>query len=102
MREGVCLFEGDTLIVSTKFSRGYVYLGATLIRNSRVDTNRPVLMKALFKILKKCRCYYSTDYEDPCGDFTWTSDGPGFTDDFYNIMFEKLVFEFLYVTGLSN
>ena len=34
-------------------------------------------------------CYYSTDYEDPCKDFTWTGDGPGFTDDFYNIMFQK-------------
>jgi len=34
-------------------------------------------------------CFYSTDYEDPCGDFTWTADGPGFTDDFYNIMFEN-------------
>ena len=34
-------------------------------------------------------CYYSTDYEDPCKDFTWTGDGPGFSDDFYNIMFQK-------------
>jgi len=34
-------------------------------------------------------CFQSTDYEDPCGDFTWTADGPGFTDDFYNIMFEN-------------
>jgi len=36
-------------------------------------------------------CYYSTDYEDPCKDFTWTGDGPGFTDDFYNIMFQNYV-----------
>ena len=34
--EGVRLFEGGMLIVSTQISRGYVYWGATLIRNSRV------------------------------------------------------------------
>ena len=34
-------------------------------------------------------CFYSTDYEDPCGNFIWTEAGPGFTDEFYNIMFEK-------------
>ena len=37
------------------------------------------------------RCFQNTDYEDPCGDFVWTADGPGFTDEFYNIMFEKYV-----------
>ena len=34
-------------------------------------------------------CFYSTDYEDPCGSFIWTEAGPGFTDEFYNTMFEK-------------
>merc|ERR1712241_323156 len=34
-------------------------------------------------------CFFSNDYEDPCGDFTWTADGPGFTDDFYDIMYEN-------------
>jgi len=31
-------------------------------------------------------CYYSSDYVDPCGNITWNADGPGFTDDFYNLM----------------
>ena len=35
------------------------------------------------------RCYYSTDYHDPCGNLTWTEDGPGFTDEFYNLMLTK-------------
>merc|ERR1711963_489236 len=34
-------------------------------------------------------CYYSTDYHDPCGNLTWTEDGPGFTDEFYNLMLTK-------------
>ena len=36
-QEGVRLLEGGMLIVSAQISRGYIYLEATLIRNSRVD-----------------------------------------------------------------
>jgi len=34
-------------------------------------------------------CYYSSDYHDPCGDLLWIADNPGFTDDFYDTMFQK-------------
>jgi len=34
-------------------------------------------------------CFQNTDYEDPCGSFIWTEAGPGFTEEFYNTMFEN-------------
>ena len=34
-------------------------------------------------------CFHGNDYDDPCKDFTWTADGPGFTNEFYDIMFKK-------------
>ena len=49
--EGVRLFEGGMLIVSTQISRGYVYLGATLIRNSRVVHKRASYQKGGYNIL---------------------------------------------------
>ena len=34
-------------------------------------------------------CFYKSDHPDPCKEFVWEADGPGFTKEFYDIMYEK-------------
>ena len=34
-------------------------------------------------------CFHGNDHPDPCNDFIWTADDAGFTDEFYNIMYQK-------------
>jgi len=34
-------------------------------------------------------CFHSTDDPNPCGDVNWAGTDPGFTDEYYNIMYEN-------------
>ena len=34
-------------------------------------------------------CFFPSDHPDPCKEFIWEADGPGFTKEFYDIMYEK-------------
>ena len=34
-------------------------------------------------------CYYNSDRPDPCGDFIWEAEGPGFTQEFYDILYKN-------------
>ena len=34
-------------------------------------------------------CFYGADHPDPCKEFNWEADGPGFTKEFYDIMYEN-------------
>merc|ERR1711973_696032 len=34
-------------------------------------------------------CFYPSDVENPCEDIVWSADGPGFSQEYYNIMYNN-------------